>query len=234
VYATQHMRRVLLTAVAIALGGSLALPGASGAQIPTQDSVTGSAAAGEGRQSVDFTFDVHSGPSGESPTGTVSFDAFLADLGDLEVSCLTVNGNRASMIVLIPPLSPSAPAGVLISVEDNDGAAPDGLSWRFLDTLPTACPVPSAVGEPIRSGNVIVTDARPFPTSKEQCKHGGWRSFGAFKSQGDCVSFVRQRARQACIFERVGHGVPAFRAKYGIGVHQRHAMRRCIRQRIGG
>jgi hypothetical protein len=29
------------------------------------------------------------------------------------------------------------------------------------------------------------------PTSKEQCKNGGWKSFGtAFKNQGDCVSFV--------------------------------------------
>lgn len=30
----------------------------------------------------------------------------------------------------------------------------------------------------------------PPPTSKTQCKHGGWRSFGMFKNQGDCVSFV--------------------------------------------
>lgn len=31
----------------------------------------------------------------------------------------------------------------------------------------------------------------PEPTSPDQCKHGGWRSFGdMFKNQGDCVSFV--------------------------------------------
>ena len=30
------------------------------------------------------------------------------------------------------------------------------------------------------------------PTSKDQCKHGGWKNFTnpAFKNQGDCVSFV--------------------------------------------
>jgi hypothetical protein len=28
------------------------------------------------------------------------------------------------------------------------------------------------------------------PTSKEQCKDGGWKTFGVFKNQGDCVSFV--------------------------------------------
>jgi hypothetical protein len=28
------------------------------------------------------------------------------------------------------------------------------------------------------------------PTSKDQCRNGGWRDFGVFKNQGDCVSFV--------------------------------------------
>jgi hypothetical protein len=29
-----------------------------------------------------------------------------------------------------------------------------------------------------------------LPTSKDQCKHGGWKAYGVFKNQGDCVSFV--------------------------------------------
>ena len=28
------------------------------------------------------------------------------------------------------------------------------------------------------------------PTDKDQCKNGGWQTFGIFKNQGDCVSFV--------------------------------------------
>jgi hypothetical protein len=33
----------------------------------------------------------------------------------------------------------------------------------------------------------------PPPTSKAQCKHGGWKSFaGPFKNQGQCVSFVAE------------------------------------------
>ena len=28
------------------------------------------------------------------------------------------------------------------------------------------------------------------PTSKDQCKNGGWRTFPGFKNRGDCVSFV--------------------------------------------
>jgi hypothetical protein len=39
-------------------------------------------------------------------------------------------------------------------------------------------------------------DAAPaFPTSKEQCKNGGWRNFPGFKNQGDCVSFVATRGK---------------------------------------
>ena len=30
----------------------------------------------------------------------------------------------------------------------------------------------------------------PLPMSKDQCKGAGWQSFGVFKNQGDCVSFV--------------------------------------------
>lgn len=36
------------------------------------------------------------------------------------------------------------------------------------------------------------TPPPPTPTSAEQCKDGGWQTFGGiFKNQGDCVSFVR-------------------------------------------
>lgn len=29
-----------------------------------------------------------------------------------------------------------------------------------------------------------------LPTTKDDCKNGGWQSFGVFKNQGDCVSFI--------------------------------------------
>jgi hypothetical protein len=47
---------------------------------------------------------------------------------------------------------------------------------------------------PVRDSDffsVTVTDVLPpLPTSMEQCKSGGWQSFGVFKNQGDCVSYV--------------------------------------------
>ena len=40
----------------------------------------------------------------------------------------------------------------------------------------------------------VVVDARPLlPTTKHQCKDGGWRTFGAaFGNQGGCVAFVQR------------------------------------------
>jgi hypothetical protein len=69
-----------------------------------------------------------------------------------------------------------------------------------LDVPITLCP-PSLAGEgtPLYGGadspfgstvDYVVTDAHPMPTSKDQCKNGGWKNFLGFKNQGDCVSFV--------------------------------------------
>jgi hypothetical protein len=48
--------------------------------------------------------------------------------------------------------------------------------------------IPSGIG---------VSAGRPpptLPTSKEQCRHGGWTNFGGvFKNQGQCVSFVAEQ-----------------------------------------
>ena len=37
---------------------------------------------------------------------------------------------------------------------------------------------------------VAISSRRLLPTSKDECKNGGWHTFGVFKNQGDCVSFV--------------------------------------------
>jgi hypothetical protein len=44
-------------------------------------------------------------------------------------------------------------------------------------------------------GALAFQDPRCLPTRKEECKNGGWRTFGVFKNQGDCVSFVATRGR---------------------------------------
>jgi hypothetical protein len=47
------------------------------------------------------------------------------------------------------------------------------------------------------------------------------------------ISYVHELARQKCIFERVTHGIAAFRAKYGLPPNQDHAMRHCVRLYTG-
>jgi hypothetical protein len=44
-------------------------------------------------------------------------------------------------------------------------------------------------------GALAFGDSRCLPTSKDQCKNGGWNTFGVFKNQGDCVSFVATGGR---------------------------------------
>jgi hypothetical protein len=44
--------------------------------------------------------------------------------------------------------------------------------------------------------DVDIESVRLLPTSKDQCKKGGWKTFGSvFKNQGDCVSFVATGGR---------------------------------------
>ena len=167
-------------------------PSAAG-QVPTQDSVTGSATTGSGRAFTAYTFDVHSGPSGENPTGTVVFDTFFGRIGALDVTCLNVSGNRASIIVKAPA-NTSGVAGVAVAVED-DGPGHDRIDFHVLSVLPGDCLVPSQVLEPTVFGDVTVVDAPPPPTSKDQCQNDGWRNYPGFENQGDCVSFVATKGK---------------------------------------
>ncbi len=69
-----------------------------------------------------------------------------------------------------------------------------------------------------------------LPTSKAQCKHGGWRDYPQFKNQGQCVAFVVKQARQTCLAERAKIGLLAFGNKYGLGRYHVLALLRCINQ----
>ena len=49
---------------------------------------------------------------------------------------------------------------------------------------------PARVAAGFRPTALAVTPAPRVPTSKEQCKNGGWRNFPQFKNQGQCIAFV--------------------------------------------
>ena len=59
------------------------------------------------------------------------------------------------------------------------------------------------------SGDVVVVDAPPLPTNKDQCKNGGWKNFGVFKNQGDCVSFVATEGKNPPAGKRASRAVRA-------------------------
>ena len=92
------MRGVGWLAIAFAVGAALAVPAAAGAQIPTQDSVTGSGflSIGLAQGPCQLQVDARSGPSGENPTGTTLCTPLPGPPGS-EVTCLNVQGNVALM-----------------------------------------------------------------------------------------------------------------------------------------
>jgi hypothetical protein len=186
-------RRRLFVVAATGLAVGLALPGVSGAQVPTQDSVVltgGFASAG-------FFFvrviDATSGPSGENPTGEVRFDAG-GFLFSGPVTCLAVSGNTATINVQDQVFGFGVlTVQVLDGQPDTFDAAPEGRAPTDCSPLP-----PTGFGgplSPLSAGDIVVVDAPPLPTSKAQCKNGGWRNFRIFENQGDCVTFVATGGR---------------------------------------
>jgi hypothetical protein len=141
-----------------------------------------------------FAFDAHSGPSGENPSGTVRLTTSTGSSFLPSVTCLAVDGNRAT--VGLDFLS-----GVLVFVEDNSALGGDAVLIVVSSTSPPDCssPVPPGMSLSPVVGDIQVVDSLPVPTSKDQCKNGGWRNYPAFKNQGQCVAFV---VRRGCLVQR--------------------------------
>jgi hypothetical protein len=101
------------------------------------------------------------------------------------VTCLVVQGN----VGLLSATRPDNGVVITFRITDNGAAGPDLVEANF----GLGCPNP--VGFPfvnlgLTSGDYVVVDAPPLPTTLEQCMNTGWMPYGIFKTQGDCVSFV--------------------------------------------
>jgi hypothetical protein len=208
-----------------------------------------------------FVVDARSGPSGQNPAGSLNWSfgsaGYNEDVASASVTCLSVAGNRAVIggfglrriggYLFDPSTNPAPPPeniGFFVVAVDNGQFVADpndpfkvGPDQAMLiepagPTPPNDCSAVSAGTLFLVGGDLVVHDAPAVPSSKDQCKHGGWRNFPGFKSQGQCVRFVRHQARQKCVFERAAIGRAAFRAKYGQGEDRQRAMRGCIKQRI--
>ena len=166
-----------------------------------------------------FDFSAHSGPSGEAPFGSFKLvfgQPGLPPLFDLDASltCLHVEGHKAVIGIATAPNG--GPGGTIIEVHDATGAPDDPFDLIGFFGTPEApgakCPAPSSLppllpfssdfwGEHFYASlgaqhdEITVHDALPLPTAKDQCKNGGWQTYGVFKNQGDCVSFVATRGK---------------------------------------
>jgi hypothetical protein len=160
------------------------------------------------------------GPSGENPRGYVDwYDAGpspgASSAANTTVTCLSVH-DRVAIIGVTGQwerfgVSDAVfPIAGLIRVVDAGGPDSDADTVQFAIQMgpkagsplpgPTSCstfpggfPTGIYAFPDIKNemGDLVVVDTRPpLPTSKDQCKNGGWRSYGVFKNQGDCVSFV--------------------------------------------
>ncbi|HET7571329.1 MAG TPA: hypothetical protein VFJ77_01525 [Gaiellaceae bacterium] len=93
-----------------------------------------------------------------------------------------------------------------------NGASPDWGAYNAGHTYATALTGSGTLGLVIwdggptaqnsgwygdNSGSLTVDVYRinPLPTNGDQCKKDGWKQYGVFKNQGDCVSFVATGGR---------------------------------------
>ena len=181
-------------AVVAAVFVGLGLPSVAGGQTPTADSVIGtltfpSPFAGPLRE----TYEVASEPSGENAGGEVVAELlnFPGTILHFEVTCLSVTDNRA-VIGMFRPDPIIGDTSIYRLVVDGGPGRTDTVGVENAVGRPLDCamiPIDVDPSLPV-SGDAIVTDAKPLPTTKSQCRNGGWRNFGVFKNQGDCVSFV--------------------------------------------
>ena len=200
------MKLKLILATAIT-GTVLALPSTSSAQAPAGDSVSGDLS---GEAFFQLSLDVRSGPAGENPTGTAIWRSGGGSgvHWSVDATCLRVDGNTAvfgfsgtEIFVGI-----GIPIAGLARVTDG-GSAPglDSFEWAQVAGAfggppipgPTDCssypdgfqfPFPPIVNE----GDIVIIDTPALPTSKDQCRNGGWRDFPQFKNQGECIAFVNR------------------------------------------
>jgi hypothetical protein len=183
------MRRTFLS-ILLAVSALVTLPCLSVAQAAPLDSAIGNGSTG----GIAFQFNVTSGPSGENPSGTSVLMAVGDTFTSTKVVCLSVSGNTGAYVVQVAP-NPFGFTFVKALAVDNGPTGDTFGAEGFGGSVPPDCSLNLQGGtgflpSPLTSGDITVFDAPLLPTSKDQCKKGGWMNYPQFKNQGDCVSFV--------------------------------------------
>ena len=121
-------------------------------------------------------------PGAPTPTGTVNFFVY----GPNDATCAGP-GVPSS---LNPPLTGGAAT--------SDTYSPGAGTYRVIAVYSgdaNYAPTSGACNDPNETVVVEAPPPPPTPTTREQCMNGGWRTYGVFKNQGDCVSFVATKGK---------------------------------------
>ena len=143
---------------------------------------------------------------GTSPTETIGVDDDL----EVRLNGVVIFVNSDQFATELPPISFTADLGDQLRVIARNSTifgGHEGVDPLYLHCVATGdIQVLDAVGIDIPSGPAgevfsdrtftIEFSQKPLaPTSKQDCKKGGWRAFPQFRNQGDCVSFVATRGK---------------------------------------
>jgi hypothetical protein len=123
---------------------------------------------------------------------------------DAQPTCLNVAGDTAIVGFAGRLTGFLAPEGFFITgfirVVDRGGPDSSPDTFEFSRDQLSLTPVPGPLdcstfsgGDGVRvneRGDIVVHDPPAVPTTKDQCRNGGWRNFPAFKNQGQCIAFV--------------------------------------------
>lgn len=139
-------------------------------------------------------------------------DAVAAEGGNTGTFRITRTGPTTAALTVAYTMSGTAANGSDYALLTGSASIPAGSSFVDVTLTPTddgvvesaetavmtlAAGAGYAIGTP-SSATVNIADndgttpppAGNLPTSKDQCKNGGWMTFKVFKNQGDCVSYV--------------------------------------------
>ena len=76
-------------------------------------------------------------------------------------------------------------------------ASPSGIVEPFGVSGPTPGVYTLRISSAFVFERSLTASCQTRPTSAEQCKRDGWRRYGIFKNQGDCVSYLVTNGRNA-------------------------------------
>jgi hypothetical protein len=165
------MRRFAAVIVAVVL---LAARGSTAG--PPKDFVAGGGqhlAFGTGPDIVHFGVTAHSGPVGEDPTGSMTFQIAGSPALHADVTCLMVVGNTAIATgIFTQPESVSGQIVVGEFVDNNNPSdpRPDQIRFSFAGFIEEVTPPPGVSGPcfvpvlppvDVIRGNIVVNDAQP-------------------------------------------------------------------------